>query len=340
MKLYGITFMSAALIAVSPVLANPMVEGLDLVSSVRVDRTHYDLTYTLRVQTDASSYTSAGYTVTSSAAATVVTKATVTLGALDAGAFVRSTDAFVIRQDRTVLFDSSALRYYFVASPPVSSATGPQIGPATFMERGGRPAHEGYFPIQANSPLAGSTLMLRTEIFGTVTSASYSFVDQLGQIIATGALSENTAPLPWYNTIVQIPSQPFNLKISAVGVNGINRSWTSSRRFVPVGYTSELQPESAFLRKGQSVPVSITLRSVSVTGLYIVSVLLPSGFSGNTGPWTVFLTPGVPTQLTTTVTAPINRTPFQQYTISLKTAPLATPDQSQISNQNIVVDYK
>ncbi len=103
----------ACLALVLPSLADAAasVTGMQLLNTVRVDRTKYDYTYSITVANGAPALTAAKATVVSSAAATQIIKATVDLGNLAANATVTSTDTFTLRQDRSFAFNPAALAW-------------------------------------------------------------------------------------------------------------------------------------------------------------------------------------------------------------------------------------
>jgi hypothetical protein len=108
------------------VTAKPSIEGYDLVRSVRVDRTNFDYSYRIRVQGDGFTYTGATIEVASKSivTGTTVVKSTVNVGQLDAEEFVRTSDVFTIRQDRTRPLDPSALTFSFKGTPVKGSRGG------------------------------------------------------------------------------------------------------------------------------------------------------------------------------------------------------------------------
>lgn len=98
--------------------ADASVTSQQLVSSVRSGRTTFDYTYTITVQNGSRALTNATATVTSSSPATIVVKNTVSIGDLPASATKTSTDTFTIRQDRTIPFDPSTLRWTVTGQGP------------------------------------------------------------------------------------------------------------------------------------------------------------------------------------------------------------------------------
>ena len=111
----------------SAVAADLSVTGINQVSAVRFGRNLYDLTYTINVTNSGPAHTNVIATVTSSAAATTVLQGQVVLGNVASGASLTSTATFEFRQDRTVLFDPTALHWQFTYDqPPTSSPIPPQ----------------------------------------------------------------------------------------------------------------------------------------------------------------------------------------------------------------------
>lgn len=303
-----------------PVLGEPYVEGLDLVSTVRSNRTTSDFIYRLKIRADSTSYTGALFTVTSTAAATVVIDGAVNIGDLDATRFVRPVDTFTLRQDRTVPFNPSALQFSFagVAATGSNSAAGVSFGPLQFMEQGGRPYHEGSFAIQGDNPVAGANIALAATIFGNVTAASYRFISSSGQTLAQGALSRYPQDLiasPRFVSIVSVPLEPFRVEIDAIGANSQNSLWRTSL-YSPPQAGLEIRPATGLLTKGQEIPVVLRIRSSTATGPYSLRLLLPAGFTGPTGPWVVTLSPGQTLDVSTMLTTPAMGANVTRYTLA------------------------
>lgn len=115
----------AGLALVLPSLADAAasVTGMQLVSTVRFDRTKYDYTYAITVANVSPALTAAKATVVSSAPATQIIKGTVDLGNLAAGATVTSVDTFTLRQDRTFSFNPASLAWTVTGGAPTGNAT-------------------------------------------------------------------------------------------------------------------------------------------------------------------------------------------------------------------------
>lgn len=110
----------------APLLAQAAAQVVDmqLVSSVRYDRTHVDYTYKAVVQNGSPALSAVTATVSSSAATTQVVRASIAIGDMAAGITATSSDTIAIRQDRSVAFDPTVLTWT-VAGTPVA------VGPAS-----------------------------------------------------------------------------------------------------------------------------------------------------------------------------------------------------------------
>jgi hypothetical protein len=317
--------------------AAPNVEGFDLVSSVRSGRTMFNYTYALRFQVDNQNYSGASFTVTSTNPATTVVQGNVSLGNLDAETFIRTKSTFTIRQDRTVPFDPTALHFAFTGTVAgvASGADNVQIGTIDFLVQAGRPLHEGNFPMQTANPVAGSTVLLRADVFGTVSRVSFQFITTSNQTLASGPMAmapTSLASVPRYLAAVAVPSRPFQIQITAVDTSGVSTTWTSATVYNPSPFDIQIAPAVAEAPRGQTIPTKIVLRSVTASGPYNVSLLVPSGWANSSGPWTVTLSPGAAATINTTLTAPGTGQPYTFYTLTAVGSPVRNAANQQTAN--------
>jgi hypothetical protein len=118
-----------ALACVAPLSAQQLqVVSRNLVSSARFSRTQFDYTYTVSIQNTGAAAITVTATVTSSSPDTQVIMGNLSFGNVPAGGTVTSTNTMVIRQNRLVPFDPSALSYQFqTGSGPVANAGPDQV---------------------------------------------------------------------------------------------------------------------------------------------------------------------------------------------------------------------
>lgn len=208
------------------------------------------------------------------------------------------------------------------------------LGEILFMEKGGRPGHEGLFPIQAENPLAESELPMRVTVYsveGGVTGARYTFLDENGATLAGAPLTSMNPSDPTYPNflaIVKIPKHPFKISISAVGKKPSDTLTSVSKFYRPSTMDVRLDPTTALLKKGQSVPLVIHLRSDVNPGNYQVNLRLPAELKGTTGPWNVFVPFGQTVDVPTSITAPTSAPAFSHFKVVVdvkSTNPAITP---------------
>lgn len=304
-------------LGVQPVAAKPTIEGFDLVNSVRISRAVFDYSYRVRIQGDAYTYTGVVVTVMTKKpiSGTTVTKSTVSVDKLDAGAFIFTSDTFTVRQDRTVAFDPSNISLVFsgVAQSNASTAGFAQVGAVTFVETSGRPGHEGSFPIQGSDPTAGGLFGIMANVFGAPTNVSFQLIGNSGNVLAQGVMLNEDKFI--YIAPVTIPNVPFNLSITATGSNGSTSNWTSSRLYNPPAYTLSIVPSTAILDTHAPVPLALVVNSTGASGTYNLSLTLPAGFSAGQTSWAVNIGAGQGIQVSTTLTAPPNGPHYQRYTL-------------------------
>jgi hypothetical protein len=109
--------------------ADLSVTGMNQIAAVRFSQTQFDYTYTINVTNAGPARTHVFATVTSSAASTTILQGQVALGNVASGSSFTSTGTFTFRQNRTVLFDPSALHWTFtydVDDVPTLAAIAPQ----------------------------------------------------------------------------------------------------------------------------------------------------------------------------------------------------------------------
>ena len=118
-----------------------LVVSVTRVSETRVSRTLFDYVLKLTVRnTSAISYTNVVLTLTAAGPGTTVINATVGLGAIAPGTEVTATDTVTVRQDRTLSFNVSALRWQITGtagtSPQAQLAVLEATGKLPKLERG------------------------------------------------------------------------------------------------------------------------------------------------------------------------------------------------------------
>lgn len=125
----------------TPASAAPQLEvdpdGYELISSQRLDRTRFRLTYRATIVNAGSRALAVAATVASDSPATVIEDDGVSFGEVGAAAAVASSDTFSLVQDRLARFDPAVLRWSVVFdAAPVPSVT--IVEPGAFLTGAGQ----------------------------------------------------------------------------------------------------------------------------------------------------------------------------------------------------------
>lgn len=202
----------------------------------------------------------------------------------------------------------------FEPSPTSGITADPQIGDAYFMESGGRPGHEGLFKVQMRPLPAGAQYVLMANIVGDIATASYKLTSLTGTVLATEQLT-STALRYQYAANVTVPSQAFFLEIIASAKNGKSVTSKVPLPYETLGLTTKITPDTALLKPGQAVGVTIDIISANVSGQYEVKLNLPAGFVSDAGPWVTTLSPNSKSTFRANVTAPTGQPELSAFTL-------------------------
>jgi hypothetical protein len=314
----SLTICSTLLCAIAS--AAPVIESIHFVSGVQSGDRTCDLTYRVLVRGDDRPYRAASINVSAVDAALTILNGTVAIQEID-------SDQLLLTSPFTARYDVSALRKQKIkvspwcpepgdddgkkgASPPISlssfsltfagqlngtssTAGSMRIGELSFLEGGGRPGHEGTFPIQGDSPPAGAALAVLANIFGGANSASYQFIDASGIILTSGTLSSTGAASgnAFYASGFLIPFVPFRVAISALDPLGNNLTW-QSRLYNPASIAVRIVPVNDTISPGQTINVGLQVASARIKGRYVLNLYLPPGLTNKSGPLTIDVAPG------------------------------------------------
>jgi hypothetical protein len=301
------------------------VQSIHLISGVQ-QGTRCTLTYRLLVRGDVRPYRSGVFNVTTTNPALTVLTNQVEIPEIDAEQLMLSTAPLTASVDpgRLVppvgkceqlppfLLTDFSFSFAGQLDGTSDSAGILRMGEIRFLEAGGRPGHEGTFPIQGDSPPAGAGLVMLVGIFGGVSSATYQLLDMSGQVLLGGSLTAQSENLFYAGFLT--PTVPFRVAISAVGSPSLKLAWTS-RLYNPAPLALRIVPASILISPGQTVPIQLELNSAHVQGSYVVTMYLPPGFSDITGPQTVSVTPGSKNAVSATFSVGATVPTYTQYPV-------------------------
>jgi hypothetical protein len=304
------------------------VQSIHLISGVQ-QGTRCTLTYRLLVRGDVRPYRSGVLNITTTNPALTVLTKQIEIPEIDAEQLMLSTAPLMVSVDPERLvppvgqtvqcqqlgpFSLADFSFSFTGQSDGTSALAGtlRIGEIQFLEGGGRPGHEGVFPIQGDSPPAGAALVMEVAVFGGPSSTTYRVLDVSGQTILGGSLTAQSTDVYYAGFIV--PEVPFRVEISAVGSASAKLTWRS-RLYNPAQIALRVVPVSVAVTPGQSVPIQLELNSAHVQGSYLVTMYLPDGFSDMTGPQTASVTAGSKTILRATFVVQATVRPYKQYPV-------------------------
>lgn len=306
-----------------------IVQGYQLVNETHISPTVSDLTYKVTVRnTGGDKIGVSGKGESLSTAVTFPSSNSVNFGDIPAGGVATSSDTFTIRQDRMESFTTDQLDWQF--------ATALEVGEIEFLEPGGRLGHGGLFKIQASNPPVGEKIELFTNIFGKPNLAHYRFLKITGEQISAASLENQTLGSTAFVASVTIPSEPFIIEISGTNVLGVPFRWTSST-YQPAPVDLRLELAHAILTKGESIEIKIRARFLSASGPYTLRLLLPPGFSGESGPWIINPNLDESPEILSTIQSPLTGGAMEDYRIEVEAVPSDVSLPSLKSGANLEV---
>lgn len=95
---------------------------------------------------------------------------------------------------------------------PAGDAQAPGLDAFRFVELGGRPGHEGWFPIKRDLR-KGETIDCRASVSGSVSALQFTFVARAGSVIATIPMTSEGSSGDYHGRC-EIPRMPFRVMIS------------------------------------------------------------------------------------------------------------------------------
>jgi von Willebrand factor A domain-containing protein 7 len=143
-----------------------------------------------------------------------------------------------------------------------------------FVEKGGRPGHEGLFRIQGQ-PLAGTPATLQASVSARATkSTDFYLVTEQGQTIQKlqmQAVSSDRELLEFVGS-VDLPSVPFRVAVTGWDVNGKQYERFFPNLFHAEGVEVSAKREFDELSAGSNQQIAFTVRNVSVPRTFNITV--------------------------------------------------------------------
>lgn len=105
---------------------------------------------------------------------------------------------------------------YSISAKLNAGTDAPSLDSFEFVERKGRPGHEGLFPIE-RLPKKGETLLAQGDLSGTISKVSFSFVAGDGTPIGRCPLALQEGE--WLGSCI-VPDRPFRVAVSGLDAGG------------------------------------------------------------------------------------------------------------------------
>ena len=184
---------------------------------------------------------------------------------------------------------------------------------AQFVRSGGRPGHEGLFPIQGQ-PLANKPATLRTHLSDSVSPPRFALVSLEGTMLREVDLEkvddeEFVGP-------IELPSEGF--RVAAMGTDAAGLSY--QRLYAPVFRASSVELSIAGneeLRAGSTTAIPIVVRNHGSAARFRIVVVYGKGVVGAVDPALVDLAQGAEATVTASVKVPANTSPGSTFDLTV-----------------------
>jgi len=143
-----------------------------------------------------------------------------------------------------------------------------------FVEKGGRPGHEGLFRIQGQ-PVAGTSAMLQVSLSGRATqSTEFYLVTEQGKTIEKLQMREVNSDRELLEFVgsVDLPGVPFRVAVSGRDSNGKQYQRFFSNLFHAESVEVSAKPKFEELSPGSTQQIAFTVRNIGVPRTFNITV--------------------------------------------------------------------
>ena len=207
---------------------------------------------------------------------------------------------------------------------------------AQFVRPGGRPGHEGLFPIQGQ-PLANKAATLRTRMSGAAATAPrFALVSIDGQILQHLDLQKMDDEE--FTGSITLPAQAF--RVAATGTDASGLSY--QRLYAPLFHAASVELSitgADTLSAGSTTSVPIVVRNHGPAARFRIVAVYGQGVVGAVEPAFIDLAQGAEGTVTAAVTVPANAQPGGAFDLTVTAESQSTPatTNSAIRHFTIVV---
>lgn len=196
-----------------------------------------------------------------------------------------------------------------------------------FVEPGGRPGHEGYFPI-AGQPLAGKPATLEASISGMVKSAAFDVVSVSNETIRRldmKAMDSEPGRAQYFGTF-DLPDSAFRVSVTGRDENGHAYQRVFHTLFHPATVAIVAEDEGVSdVPPGKTTVLSYVVRNVGSAAEFRVVPYAGRGFETHVEPGTLNLASGASAKVRVSVTIPDSAPPGTGFDLTVSVSKVDDP---------------
>jgi von Willebrand factor A domain-containing protein 7 len=171
-----------------------------------------------------------------------------------------------------------------------------------FVSPGGRPGHEGVYPIDG-FPIAGQTATVEAKLDGVSNAPQFQLQTQAGSILQSFALTSVPGTTNEFAGTITVPNVPF-----VVSAGGTDSSGTVFQRIVPAPVRPQtvqvLSPAIQSLLAGQTTTYVFQINDLGPNDTFKVMASDDRGYVASVGPSSVLLSTGGTANVSIQLTVP------------------------------------
>jgi hypothetical protein len=138
-----------------------------------------------------------------------------------------------------------------------------------FLEPGGRPGHEGLFPIQGE-PIAGADTAVEAELDGDFSTARFEFRTPEGEVLSKFALTREPGGAGYSGTVT-VPAQPFRIYVLGLDARGYRYQRALAQTVAPQTFRLRA-PRYLELRPGEANTCVVRLKNLGLADSFHILV--------------------------------------------------------------------
>lgn len=184
-----------------------------------------------------------------------------------------------------------------------------------FVREGGRPGHEGFFPIDG-FPLSGEQAIAVAEMAGPFASASFDLRNEAGGVLQALSLAPGPETPEEFSGLMSPPPLGFLVHVTGLDVNGMRYQRVLSGRVLPQTIKVSAPPATA-PRPGSLTSYEFEIENLGPAGSFRITVSDDRGYLIGFSPSAVTLASGATARVTVQIQPPANAIPGTSDTLTV-----------------------